>query len=293
VRRLTGREPNKEVHPDEVVAVGAAVQAGVLAGEVREVVLLDVTPLSLGIETLGGVNTVLITRNTTIPTRKTETFSTAEDSQTAVDIHVLQGERQMARDNRTLGKFLLDGIPPAPRGMPQIEVTFDIDANGILNVSAKDKATGREQSIKITGTGTLDKKEVDHLIKEAEAHAADDQRSRESAEARNRGDSLAYQTERMLKEVGDKVGADERGKVEAALAELKEAVKGDDTERIKRATEALQQASYKLSEEMYKRATAGATAGAGAGGPGPQPGESAGAGGDDVIDAEFKPSDKS
>jgi molecular chaperone DnaK len=292
VRRLTGREPNKEVHPDEVVAVGAAIQAGVLAGDVREVVLLDVTPLSLGIETLGGVNTILIPRNTTIPTRKTETFSTAEDGQTAVDIHVVQGERPMARDNRTLGKFQLDGIAPAPRGLPQIEVTFDIDANGILNVSAKDKATGREQSIKITGTGTLDKTEVDRLVKDAEAHASEDQRRKDEAEVKNRGDSLAYQTERMLKEVGDKVPAEDRAKVDAALTELKEAVKSGETDRIKRATEALQQASYKLGEEMYKRQTAGAGAGAGAGtGGGGQGGGQSG--GDDVIDAEFKPSDKS
>jgi len=291
VRRLTGREPNKEVHPDEVVAIGAAIQAGVLAGDVREVVLLDVTPLSLGIETLGGVDTVLIPRNTTIPTRKTETFSTAEDGQTAVDIHVLQGERPMARDNRTLGKFQLTGIPAAPRGIPQVEVTFDIDANGILNVSAKDKATNREQSIKITGTGTLDKGEVDRLVKEAEAHATEDQTIRDAAEIKNQGDSLAYQTERMLKEVGDKVSAEDRSKVEAALAELKEAVKGTDGARIKQATEALQQASYKLGEEMYKRTTAGAGAQAGAAGAaGGQPG--GGSGGDDVIDAEFKPSDK-
>src|SRR6516164_487815 len=276
VRRLTGKEPNKEVHPDEVVAVGAAIQAGVL---------LDVTPLSLGIETLGGVDTVLIPRNTTIPTRKTETFSTAEDGQTAVDVHVLQGERPMARDNRTLGKFLLDGIPPAPRGVPQVEVTFDIDANGILNVSAKDKATGREQSIKITFSGTQDKKEVVRLVTEAEAHATEDQQQRESAEVKNRGDSLAYQTERMLKEVGDKVSADDRGKVEAALGELKEALKANDADRIKRATEALQQASYKLGEEMYKRTTAGA--GAGAAGAGSQPG-GGGKSNDDVIDAEFK-----
>ncbi len=291
VRRLTGREPNKEVHPDEVVAIGAAIQAGVLAGDVREVVLLDVTPLSLGIETLGGVDTVLISRNTTIPTRKTETFSTAEDGQTAVDIHVLQGERPMARDNRTLGKFQLTGIPAAPRGIPQVEVTFDIDANGILNVSAKDKATNREQSIKITGTGTLDKGEVDRLVKEAEAHATEDQTIRDAAEIKNQGDSLAYQTERMLKEVGDKVSAEDRSKVEAALAEVKEAVKGTDGARIKQATEALQQASYKLGEEMYKRTTAGAGAQAGAAGAaGGQP--SGGSGGDDVIDAEFKPSDK-
>ena len=254
-------------------------------------VLLDVTPLSLGIETLGGVNTVLIQRNTTIPTRKTETFSTAEDAQTAVDVHVLQGERPMARDNRTLGKFLLDGLPPAPRGVPQIDVTFDIDANGILNVSAKDKATGREQSIKITGTGTMDKKEVDRLIKEAEAHAQEDQRQREAAEVKNRGDSLAYQTERMLKEVGDKVPAEDRGKVDSALGELKEALKAGDSDRIKRASEALQQASNKLGEEMYKRTTAGAGAGAGAGAAGGQPG-GGGKGNDDVIDAEFKPSDK-
>ncbi|HEV2358651.1 MAG TPA: molecular chaperone DnaK [bacterium] len=290
VRRLTGKEPNKEVHPDEVVAVGAAIQAGVLAGDVREVVLLDVTPLSLGIETLGGVDTILIPRNTTIPTRKTETFSTAENGQTAVDIHVMQGERPMARDNRTLGKFQLDGIPPAPRGVPQIEVTFDIDANGILNVAAKDKATGREQSIKITGTGTLDKAEVDRLVKDAEAHASEDQRRREEAEVKNRGDALAYQTERMLKEVGDKVPADDRAKVEQALNELKEAVKSGDADRIKRATETTEQASYKLGEEMYKRQTAGA--GAGAGTAGGQPG-GGGQGGDDVIDAEFKPSDKS
>jgi len=237
------------------------------------------------------VDTVLIPRNTTIPTRKTETFSTAEDGQTAVDVHVLQGERPMARDNRTLGKFLLDGIPPAPRGVPQVEVTFDIDANGILNVSAKDKATGREQSIKITGTGTLDKKEVDRLVKEAEAHATEDQQQRDSAEVKNRGDSLAYQTERMLKEVGDKVSADDRGKVEAALGELKEALKANDADRIKRATEALQQASYKLGEEMYKRTTAGAGAGAAGAGSGSQPG-GGGKSNEDVIDAEFKPSDK-
>jgi molecular chaperone DnaK len=235
------------------------------------------------------VNTVLIPRNTTIPTRKTETFSTAEDGQTAVDIHVEQGERPMARDNRTLGKFQLDGIPPAPRGMPQIEVTFDIDANGILNVSAKDKATGREQSIKITGTGTLDKGEVDRLVKDAETHASEDQRRREEAEVKNRGDSLAYQTERMLREVGDKVPADERAKVEQALSELKDAVKAGNLDRIKRATDALQQASYKMGEEMYKRTTAGAGAGAGTG----SQGGGGQGGGDDVIDAEFKPSDKS
>jgi molecular chaperone DnaK len=282
VRRLTGKEPNREVHPDEVVAVGAAIQAGVLAGQVREVVLLDVTPLSLGVETLGGVMTTLIPRNTTIPTRKSETFTTAADGQTQVEIHVLQGERPMARDNRTLGRFILDGIPPAPRGVPQIEVTFDIDANGILNVTAKDKATGREQSIKITGTSTLAKDEVERMVKEAERFAEEDRKKREAAEARNRGDSVLYQVEKLLREHGDKVSADERARVEQALGELREALKGDDIARITRAADAVQQASYKLSEAMYK-ATAGAPAGGPTGGPAGKPG------GDDVIDAEYKP----
>ncbi|MDR7531985.1 MAG: molecular chaperone DnaK [Armatimonadota bacterium] len=283
VRRLTGKEPNREVHPDEVVAVGAAIQAGVLAGQVREVVLLDVTPLSLGVETLGGVMTTLIARNTTIPTRKSETFTTAADGQTQVEIHVLQGERPMARDNRTLGRFILDGIPPAPRGVPQIEVTFDIDANGILNVTAKDKATGREQSIKITGTSTLAKDEVEKMVKEAERFAEEDRKKREAAETRNRGDSVLYQVEKLLRDYGDKVSKDERARVEQALGELREALKGDDIARIARAADAVQQASYRLSEEMYK-ATAGTPAGSGAsaGGPGKP-------GGDDVIDAEYKP----
>jgi molecular chaperone DnaK len=285
VRRLTGKEPNREVHPDEVVAVGAAIQAGVLAGEVREVVLLDVTPLTLGVETLGGVMTPMVPRNTTIPTRKTETYTTAADGQTQVEIHVLQGERPMARDNRTLGRFILDGIPPAPRGMPQIEVTFDIDANGILNVTAKDKATNREQSIKITGTSTLDKSEVERMVKEAEKFAAEDRTKREAAEVRNRGDSVAYQVEKLLKDHGDKISADERGQVDGALKELKEALGGQDLDRIRRATDAVQQASYKLSEAMYK-----ATAGAGAGTAGGGPGQSAKPGGDEVIDAEYKPS---
>jgi len=231
VRRLTGKEPNKEVHPDEVVAVGAAIQAGVLAGTVREVVLLDVTPLSLGVETLGGVMTPLIPRNTTIPTRKSEVFTTAADGQTQVEIHVLQGERQMARDNRTLGRFILDGLPPAPRGVPKIEVTFDIDANGILDAKAKDTATSREQSIKITGTSTLAKDDVEKMVKEAERYAEEDKRRREVAETRNRGDSLAYQTERMLREVGDKISADERQKVEAKLKDLKDALSGEDVAR--------------------------------------------------------------
>jgi molecular chaperone DnaK len=287
VRRMTGREPNREVHPDEVVALGAAIQAGVLAGEVREVVLLDVTPLTLGVETLGGVLTPMVPRNTTIPTRKTETYTTAADGQTQVEIHVQQGERPMARDNRTLGRFTLDGIPLAPRGMPQVEVTFDIDANGILNVTAKDKATNREQSIKITGTSTLDKREVDKMVKEAESFAAEDQATRDAAEVRNRGDSVAYQVEKLLKDHGDKISGDERGQVDSALKELREALGGQDLERIKRAADALQQASYKLSEAMYK-AAAGAPAGAGAAGSG-APGQSTKPG-DEVIDAEYKPS---
>ncbi len=284
VRRLTGKEPNKEVHPDEVVAIGAAIQAGVLAGEVRDVVLLDVTPLSLGVETLGGVMTALVPRNTTIPTRKGETFSTAADGQTQVEIHVQQGERPMARDNRTLGRFMLDGIPAAPRGVPQIEVTFDIDANGILNVNAKDRATSREQSIKITGTSTLSKNEVEKMVKEAEQFADEDRRKREAAEVRNRGDSVAFQTERMLREAGEKVSADERQRVEAAVKELREALGTEDGERISRATDAVQQASYKLAEEMYK-ATAAATGGQGA--PAGTP-EGEAKSGEDVIDAEYR-----
>ena len=291
VRRMTGREPNREVHPDEVVAVGAAIQAGVLAGEVREVVLLDVTPLTLGVETLGGVLTPMVPRNTTIPTRKTETYTTAADGQTQVEIHVQQGERPMARDNRTLGRFILDGIPPAPRSVPQVEVTFDIDANGILNVTAKDKATNREQSIKITGTSTLDKSEVDKMVKEAESFAAEDQANRDAAEVRNRGDSVAYQVEKLLKDHGDKISGDERAQVDSTLKELREALGGQDLERIKRAADAVQQASYKLSEAMYKAsatASAGAPAGASAAGSG-APGQSTKPG-DEVIDAEYKPS---
>jgi len=291
VRRLTGREPNKEVHPDEVVSVGAAIQGGVLAGDVREVVLLDVTPLSLGVETLGGVMTPLISRNTTIPTRKSEVFTTAQDGQTQVEIHVLQGERQMAKDNRTLGRFILDGIPPAPRGVPKIEVTFDIDANGILDAKAKDTASGREQSIKITGTSTLSKDEVDKMVKEAERFAEEDRKTRDRAETRNRGDSLIYQTERMLREVGDKISADERQQVDAKLADLKDAMGGEDLERIGRAIDALQQASYKLAEAMYAKTGAGAGAAAGA----PPTGASPGGGEakpDDVIDADFKRTDQ-
>src|SRR5574341_2068577 len=290
VRRLTGREPNKEVHPAKVVAVGAAIEAGVLAGTVREVVLLDVTPLSLGVETLGGVMTSLITRNTTIPTRKSEIFTTAQDGQTQVEIHVLQGERQMARDNRTLGRFILDGIPPTPRGVPKIEVTFDIDANGILDVKAKDTASGREQSIKITGTSTLSKPEVEKMVKEAERFAEEDRRKREEAETRNRADTLVYQTERMLREVGDKISADERKQVDARLADLKDALGSEDLERINRAIDALQQASYKLAEAMY--AKAGTGAGTGAAGPGAAPEGGEAKSGDEVIDADFKRTDE-
>ncbi|MDR7590985.1 MAG: molecular chaperone DnaK [Armatimonadota bacterium] len=280
VRRLTGKEPNKEVHPDEVVAVGAAIQAGVLAGEVRDVVLLDVTPLSLGIETLGGVMTVLIPRNTTIPTRKSETFTTAEDGQTQVEIHVLQGERPMARDNRTLGRFILDGIPPAPRGVPKIEVTFDIDANGILAVSAKDLATGREQSIKITGTSTLTREEVERMIREAEAHAEEDRRKREEAEILNRGDSLAYQTERLLRDQAKVVSEADRRELEQKVAELRQAVQARDVARVRQLSDEVQRLTYRLSELLYRGAATGASTGGK---------ETRGDG--EVIDADYKPSD--
>jgi molecular chaperone DnaK len=288
VKRLFGKEPNKSVNPDEVVAVGAAVQAAVLTGEVKDLLLLDVTPLSLGIETLGGVMTRLIEANTTIPTKKTEVFTTASDSQPSVEVHVLQGERPMARDNRTLGRFHLDGIPPAPRGVPQIEVTFDIDANGILNVSARDKATGKQQNITITASSGLTKEEIERMKKEAEAHAAEDALNRERIELRNQADSLVYSTERTLREHGDKVGADDRQAIEARLAELKEALTGEDMERIKRAQDELVRASHKLAEAMYREAQ---TAGAGAGRPDAGGGGAPGAGGEgkgEVIDAEFK-----
>lgn len=261
VREFFGKEPHKGINPDEVVAIGAAIQAAVLAGEVKDVVLLDVTPLSLGIETLGGVMTRIIERNTTIPTRKCQVFTTAEDNQTAVTIHVLQGEREMAQDNRSLGRFELFGIPPAPRGVPQIEVTFDIDADGILHVKAQDLATKKEQSVRITASSGLSKEEVERLVKEAEVHAAEDRRRRELVEARNRADSLIYQIERTLKEFGDKVSAEDRGRIEEKIKGLKEVMKGEDIQAIQRAMEELQQASYKLSEEMYRRASAKAGAG--------------------------------
>jgi len=286
VRNLFGREPHKGVNPDEVVAVGAAVQAAVLTGEVKDLLLLDVTPLSLGIETLGGVMTTLIQRNTTIPTKKSETFTTAADNQTSVEVHVMQGERPMARDNRTLGKFHLVGIPPAPRGVPQIEVTFDIDANGILNVSAKDTATGKQQNITITASSGLTKNEIDRLMKEAEAHSAEDTRRKQEIEIRNQADSLVYSTERTLSEHGGKLPEADRKTIENALAEAREALKGEDYDRIKRAQEGLTKASHKLAEIMYREAQtqpqAGRAAGSdGQGRPGaPKEGE--------VVDAEFE-----
>src|SRR6266446_869441 len=283
VRQFFGKEPHKGVNPDEVVAVGAAVQAGVLGGEVKDLLLLDVTPLSLGVETLGGVMTKLIERNTTIPTRKSETFSTAADNQTSVEIHVLQGERSMAGQNRTLGKFHLIGIPPAPRGVPQVEVTFDIDANGIVNVSAKDLGTGREQKITITSSSGLTKDEIDRMMKEADAHSADDTRRKQEIESRNQTDSLVYSTERTLAEHGGKLAEGDRKTIEDALNEAREALKGEDYERIKRAGENLTKASHKLAELMYRQAQAGQAAPTpdGPARPGaPKEGE--------VVDAEFE-----
>ena len=251
VRELTGKEPHKGVNPDEVVSIGASIQAGVLAGEVKDVLLLDVTPLSLGVETLGGVMTTLIERNTTIPIKKAEIFSTAEDNQTAVDIHVLQGERPMAPDNMTLGRFRLEGIPPAPRGLPQVEVTFDIDANGIINVKAQDKATGKEQRVTITASTNLDKDDVERMVQESKSHAADDRKRRELADARNEGDSLAYQAEKALRDLGEKVPAKDREQIEAKIAELREVIQGEDMSEIKRLTEEVNQASHALSQQMY------------------------------------------
>ncbi len=257
VRELTGKEPHKGVNPDEVVAMGAAIQAGVLAGDVKDVLLLDVTPLSLGLETLGSVMTNLIERNTTIPIKKQETFSTAEDSQTAVDIHVLQGERSMASDNNSLGRFRLDGIPGAPRGIPQIEVTFDIDANGILNVNAKDKATGKEQSVTITASTNLDKNDVERMVEEAKSNEAEDQKRKEIADVRNSADSLAYQTDKTLNELGDKVPEGDRESIEGKVKALREALEGDDLDRIKQLTEEVQQASYALSQQLYAQEAEG------------------------------------
>ncbi|MBI4242118.1 MAG: Hsp70 family protein, partial [Candidatus Rokubacteria bacterium] len=281
-----GKEPHKGVNPDEVVAVGAAIQAAVLTGEVKDLLLLDVTPLSLGIETLGGVMTTLIQRNTTIPTKKSEIFTTAADNQTSVEVHVLQGERPMARDNRTLGKFHLVGIPPAPRGVPQVEVAFDIDANGILNVSAKDMATAKQQAITITASSGLTKEEVEKMVKEATAHAAEDAKRKEEIEIRNQADSLVYTTERTLREHGNKIPEADRKAIEEALSEAREGLKSEDIERIKRAQDALTSASHKLAEVMYREAQAKAQAGASSAGA--SQGQSGKPTDGDVVDAEFE-----
>jgi molecular chaperone DnaK len=288
VKKFFGKEPNRSVNPDEVVAIGAAVQAGVLTGEVKDLLLLDVTPLSLGVETLGGVMTKLIERNTTIPCRRTETFSTASDNQTSVEIHVLQGEREMARDNRTLGRFHLDGIPPAPRGLPQIEVTFDIDANGILNVSAKDKASNREQKITITHSSGLKKDEVERMVAEAQQHEAEDKARREQIEEKNRAEQLAYQSEKLVRENEDKLPADVKSRITDAVKKVNE-VKDGDIEQLRAAVRELEAATHKAAEELYKAAAPGA---APEGAPGAAPGGAAPGGEagkkDDVIDAEFR-----
>jgi molecular chaperone DnaK len=286
VKEYFGKEPHKGVNPDEVVAVGAAIQAGVLSGEVKDLLLLDVTPLSLGIETLGGVLTTLIERNTTIPTRKSEVFSTASDSQTQVEIHVLQGERPMASDNRTLGKFHLVGIPPAPRGVPQIEVAFDIDANGIVNVSAKDRATGKSQAITITSSSGLAKEEVERMVKDAEAHSTEDRKRREVIDLRNQADNLAYSVEKLLNENRGRVAEAEAKAIEDAVADARKAAQGDDAAAIKAAMDGLTKASHKLAEELYRQA-GGPSAGASAGAPpgGPEPGQAPPPG--DVVDAEY------
>jgi molecular chaperone DnaK len=286
VRELFGKEPHKGVNPDEVVAVGAAIQAGVLAGEVKDLLLLDVTPLSLGIETLGGVMTTLIPRNTTIPTRKSEIFSTAADNQTSVEVHVLQGERPMARDNRTLGKFNLVGLPPAPRGMPQIEVAFDIDANGIVNVQAKDLGTGREQKITITASSGLGKDEVAQMMRDADLHAEEDKKRRELVEARNQADSLAYSVEKTLKENSEKVPASDATRIQSSIEALRRAAGGEDIEAIRKAMDDLQRSSHAMAEVLYRQAQAGPSAAAGAGPAGGASGGQTPDGGGDVIDAE-------
>jgi len=295
VKEIFGKEPSKSVNPDEAVAIGAAVQAGVLQGEVKDVLLLDVTPLSLGIETYGGVATKLIEKNTTIPTRKSQTFSTAADNQPAVSIHVLQGEREMAGDNKTLGRFELVGIPPAPRGVPQVEVTFDIDGNGIVHVSAKDLGTGKEQSIKITASSGLNDEEIKKMVRDAELHADEDKKRREVVEAKNTLDSLIYSTEKSLSELGAKFGDDDKAMINTAIAEAKKSLDSTDIATLKAATETLNKASHKLTEELYKKASAGSAADMGAGPDGASSGaahsaDSNGAkkAGDDVVDADFE-----
>ena len=289
VKEFFGKEPHRGVNPDEVVAIGAGIQGGVLKGDVKDVLLLDVTPLSLGIETLGGVFTKLIERNTTVPTKKSQVFSTAADNQTAVTIRVFQGEREMANDNKLLGQFDLVGIPPAPRGMPQIEVTFDIDANGIVHVSAKDLATQKEQSIKITASSGLSKEEVEKLVRDAQTHTEDDKRRRKAAEAKNQADNLLYQTEKNLKEHGDKIAPEERTKIEEAVTALKKAMEGSDPDAIESATQTLTTASHKLAEEMYKKASASAAGDAGSAGSASQNGAKTD---EKVVDAEFEEVDK-
>jgi molecular chaperone DnaK len=287
VKTLFGKEPHKGVNPDEVVAIGAAVQAGVLSGDVKDLLLLDVTPLSLGIETMGGVMTTLIPRNTTIPTRKSEIFSTASDSQTSVEVHVLQGERSMARDNRTLGKFHLIGLPAAPRGVPQIEVTFDLDANGIVNVQAKDLGTGKEQKITITSSSGLSKDEVDRMMREAESHADEDKKRREEIEERNKADQAVYAAEKFLKESGDKLGAGDKQAIEGAVDGLKKAIESNDASAMRSALEALTAAQHKAAAQMYQQAGGGPEQpGGGGSGPAGGQGPDSGAKSGDVIDAE-------